>query len=35
VNLFNAGDLKADLNADGALDLFDFLALTNAFSGGC
>lgn len=35
VNRFNGGDLRADLDGDGALTIADFLAFQTAFDAGC
>lgn len=35
LNLFDAGDPRADLNHDGAIDFVDYLAFLNAFDAGC
>ena len=34
-NRFVTGDARADFDASGALDLFDFLAFQDAFTTGC
>jgi predicted RNA-binding protein len=35
LNFYSAGDLNADLNADGRLDFFDLQAFLNVYSAGC